>query len=315
MTDSFGTRMEYSSASEIEEDQEPRTPVPELQQSKRSADSSGVPRSTAPATAPMSVSKAGFGKNKGGKRKVPERSDDDTETLLQQLAEQQRHNSRIQGNIENLLSQDQLSTTAAWGAWMGSLANRIDPRLHRQMYKDAINMMMDFVDSSRLLPPLQAPLPAVQQPTQQQLQPNPQTAPQQEPPQFYVDQQPGMSYQQPAASYDDQQPTTSYVDMIAPPPTQPPMYDRGHQSDTGTSVPQAYLGSWNTEMPTSGQSTASASFPSNMPPRPASTPNMSQTSIRNISGLSDVFNAMNTPNVQDKSPSQPQGGPNSHGSF
>jgi len=147
------------------------------------------------------------------------------------------------------------------------------------MYRDTIHTMMDFVESSRLLPPLQAPFPADQQPPQQPTQPLTQ----------------------------DQQPTTSYVDMIPPPPTQPPRNNRWQQSVTGTWDSNPFVGSyWDTQMPISGQRTASASFPSNMPPRPSSTPNISQSSIPNISGLSDM---LNTPNMQDQSLLQPQGGP------
>jgi hypothetical protein len=100
----------------------------------------------------MPASKVGLGKEKGAKRKGLQRSDDDIETILQQLAKQQRHYFRIQGNIETMLSRAQLKTTSTWGVWMGSLANEIDPRLHRQMYRDTIHTMMNFLLSMRLFP-------------------------------------------------------------------------------------------------------------------------------------------------------------------
>lgn len=293
---SIGPRSEDSSDSAMEEDQEPLSPsvsasaaIPLLPRQRSTDSSSGVPRSTAP----MPASKVGLGKVKGANRKGLQRSDDDTETILQQLAEQQRRNSRIQGNIETMLSREQLSTTSAWGVWMGSLANEIDPRLHRQMYRETMHMMMNFVESSRQLPPLHAPFPADQQPPQKPMQQPERPPPQQQPP-----------------TSQDQQPTMSYVDMIPPPPTQPLRNNRGQQSDTGTWDSNPFLGCNDTQMPMSGQRTASASFPSIMPPRPSSTPNISQSSIPNISGLSDM---LNTPNVEDQSPSQPLGGPGTSG--
>lgn len=272
-----------SSGSEIEEVQQHpshyTTDVPTLLHHSSADSCSGLTQSTGYLSA-AKTSKGGRGKVMGAKRKGVPRGDDDddgTAHILHQLDKQQRQAARIQGNIESMLSREQVSTTSAWGVWMGSLAAQIDPRLHQQMYRDAIPMMMGLLDASRLLPPRHPPGPAnlpLQQPLQQPLH-------------------------QPLLQPHDQGPTGSLVELIPPLPPHPPQHNRGQQADE-RQWDNTYMGQhWDTQMPTAGERTASASF--NMPPRPNSTPNMSQTTIPNLSGLSDM---LNTPTMQEQSPSQ-----------
>ena len=201
-----------------------------------------------------------------GKRTIHESSDDEQMTvMLQELSQQQKTAAEIHGRIEGLLTKDQQSSASAWGTWMGTLAQQIDIRLHPALYRQATDIMMEYIDASSKLPPhvpgqqLQLPLrlqtpqqPPQQLPQQPPQQPPPQPTPQPppQPPQPVSGEQPG-----PGVSYQ-----TLMTQQV---PYQP-------QQSHWSLQPQ-----WNTPAPAAGQPEAS---------RPSSTPNMSLPSFGNLSG-------------------------------
>ena len=91
---------------------------------------------------------------KGTKRQLDNESEDDAEigNMIQQLSQQQKAAASIQNRIEGFLTKDQQSSAAAWGTWMGTLAQQIDVRLHPAMYRQVTDMMLDFIAQSAKLP-------------------------------------------------------------------------------------------------------------------------------------------------------------------
>ena len=211
------------------------------------------------------------------------------------------------------------------GVWMGTLADKIDERLHHQMVQNITIVMWELISTSRLLPPRPAPDPAVsdaplaqptlpQQQQQQQLQQQQHNKQQQQPLQHDVTQGAGT--------------TTTFTDMI--PPLLPLQHrgryggaqqssdhgqqssdhgqqssDHGQQSQSQSQFQsQSQSGyafpNWDAPGPTAGQVTYT------IPTRPSSTPNMSQTSqssLANLSGMTDML-GLNTPqNMTQHSPS------------
>ena len=91
---------------------------------------------------------------KGTKRPLNNESEDDAEigNMIKQLSQQQKAAASIQGRIEGFLTKDQQSSAAAWGTWMGTLAQQIDVCLHPAMYRQVTDMMLDFITQSAKLP-------------------------------------------------------------------------------------------------------------------------------------------------------------------
>ena len=91
---------------------------------------------------------------KGTKRQLDNESEDDAEigNMIKQLSQQQKAAASIQNRIEGFLTKDQQSSAAAWGTWMGTLAQQIDVRLHPAMYRQVTDMMLDFIAQSAKLP-------------------------------------------------------------------------------------------------------------------------------------------------------------------
>ena len=184
---------------------------------------------------------------KGTKRQLDNESEDDAEigNMIQQLSQQQKAAASIQNHIEGFLTKDQQSSAAAWGTWMGTLAQQIDVRLHPAMYRQVTDMMLDFIAQSAKLPthvtgqeifiPIPPPNP---------LQP-------QVPPQD--------------VGKDVQQPTPSYQTLV---PQNVP-YQFANPASEWQQQQQ-----WNTPTPAAGQQDA----------RPASTPVNLSMSFSNISG-------------------------------
>jgi len=202
---------------------------------------------------PRKLKKGGRGLVKGrsrSKRPIDDGSDDEEMTgMLQQLSQQQKTATQIQGRIEGLLTRDQQSSASAWGTWMGTLAQQIDIRLHPTLYRQATEMMISLIEASSKLPP--------HVPGQQTTQQLPQQLPQQPP-------QDGQQLPQqgPELSQDGQQST------FQPLVIQDVRYQQRQVAPT--QWPQ-----WDTPAPAAGQPEAS---------RPSSTPNMSLGSFGNISG-------------------------------
>ena len=83
-----------------------------------------------------------------GKRTIDDSSDDEQmAVMLQQLSQQQKTAAEIHGRIEGLLTKDQQSSASAWGTWMGTLAQQIDIRLQPALYRQATDMMMEYIDA------------------------------------------------------------------------------------------------------------------------------------------------------------------------
>ena len=91
---------------------------------------------------------------KGTKRPLDNESEDDAEmgNMIKQISQQQKAAASIQDRIEGLLTKDQQSSAAAWGTWMGTLAQQIDVPLHPAMYRQVTDMMLDFIAQSAKLP-------------------------------------------------------------------------------------------------------------------------------------------------------------------
>ena len=110
-----------------------------------------------------SLPKTGKGKAGGragktkGKRNLPARFDVDSDPdpemgrLMKEMTRQQNAAAAIHTRIQGLLTADQVTTTQAWGVWMGTLAQQVDIRLHADMYHQATNMMMGLIAQSGTL--------------------------------------------------------------------------------------------------------------------------------------------------------------------
>ena len=98
--------------------------------------------------------KGGKSPVKGTKRPLDNESGDDAEigNMIKQPAQQQKAAASIQDRIEGFLTKDQQSSAAAWGTWVGTLAQQIDVRLHPAMYRQVTDMMLDFIAQSEKLP-------------------------------------------------------------------------------------------------------------------------------------------------------------------
>ena len=150
---------QYSDSEDEEDDHNPDQPE---EYDGEEPESSGVvpdvPTADVPTLPPKKKETkgktGGRGRVKGTKRPLDDASEDDAEmgNMMQQLSQQQKAATAIQGRIEGLLTKDQQSSAAAWGTWMGTLAQQIDVRLHPAMYRQATDMMLDFIAQSAKLP-------------------------------------------------------------------------------------------------------------------------------------------------------------------
>jgi hypothetical protein len=226
---------------EIDEDSQAEPSHPPVNPPHSSQEADVPPLSKQPKE-PKSL-KGRRGKNKSKRRADRSEDDEDDEEamILQQLVGQQQQAAKIQGQIESLLNKDQISSTAAWGVWMGTMANQLDPRLLPQMYRDSTNMMLNLLDASSKLPPLQQP---PRQPTPQPLQ------------------QP----QQPQGTYEELLPQQQQQQQQVFPPVQ-------------QQTQQTWDVNWDTSGPMAGSSTVQAAFhpprPASTPNISLSMPNVS----------------------------------------
>ena len=255
---------------DLDRDRDSEQPPLQTQQSDSSTivvASSGVIASSGQSSSAASTSKS----SKSGRGKVKSSSrvrEGDDDEVLAQLQMQRTETQRIVGNIGTMLTgTGKVSTNSAWGVWMGTLADKIDERLHEEMVTTTYNIMWDLIKRSKNLPPHQAPVVSQQQPQQQ-------------------------------PSQVEDQHVSSYVDMI--PALEPFRHRRLQHQTTSTSVPgsEYAFSDWTTPEPTAGQATY-------LPARPSSNPNLSQSPFANISGVSTLLGMdLNTPtNLVLNSPS------------
>ena len=84
-----------------------------------------------------SVSQVPKGKGKGNKKR------DDTDITLAELIDslhvQQKGNTNVQGQIENLMKPSELSNQTMWCSWMGGMANKFRPSVLTNFYTDCFS--------------------------------------------------------------------------------------------------------------------------------------------------------------------------------
>ena len=159
---------------------------------------------------------------------------------------------RIQGQITDILASGTSTESTAWGNFMGHVSSRIDPQYLMVYYRECIDHAMTYVDRTRAL--VQPPPPQQPPLQQQQFEPNFQSF--QNVPRFQQQQQ----------QQQQQQPhVPSYTDLIGP-------GGSGYLTNPSDNI------NWSTLVPTAGQ-----------PPRPQSTPNMTNTSLPRLSDLSAMM--------------------------
>ena len=111
------------------------------------------------------LQKGGRGKVKGVSKRMaiqPMEEDD----VLVHLRAQQQQASHMRGEIQTILNSEKQSTTQAWGNWMAAMADEVDPNLRPQLYRQSLEMMLGFQESSKT----QQPQPNQPKPPRQQQQ-------------------------------------------------------------------------------------------------------------------------------------------------
>ena len=231
---------------------------------------------------------------------APRDLDRETESLLDTVTNQSKETTELQGKITGMLATNPVSSPAAWGTWMGTMAESLHQDLLPRFYTESFSLMMGLQAESRQYqqrqrpPPLQSHPQQQQPPMQQQAPPPPlQQQPQQQ-------QQQQQRQQQQTILSQDQMLQLSTQQFASRQHQQFDYWQSQAQSDVQTqpqAQPQAQSGStrsdvvsWNTITPTAGQQ---------VPIRPSSTP--SNWSLRDIS-LTGLTPTGFTPDVSATSP-------------
>lgn len=63
--------------------------------------------------------------------------------------QQQQQTAQLQTHITGLLSKEQASSRAAWGNWMGVMAENIDQRLLPRFYRQSLELVLGLVEETQ----------------------------------------------------------------------------------------------------------------------------------------------------------------------
>ena len=203
------------------------------------------------------------------KTSTPAKVLDDTAevvNLISSLQSQQERSDSLQGQISGLLSREQRSATAAWGAWIGAMAANLHPSVLPRFYRASLDTVLSFAEESRRL---QDPHAA------------------QELGQMNFDIQPQQSCQQPPPPPQQQQLEQATFTTLVPLNHHQQQQQQQYFDDGARTAPM-----WDTMAPTAGQNVASV--PTSQPPRPASTPASLNSSFQ-IPSIPDFSNLNTTP--------------------